>query len=69
VLGIPLETWLAGVLERRIDSGPGYRIYFGRDGDHLILLLGGSTKRRQQSAITEAQALWQEYKQRKQKAN
>jgi len=59
----------SGVLERRIDSGPGYRVYFGRDGDHLILLLGGSTKRRQQRAITEAQALWREYKQRKRKAN
>lgn len=55
----------AGVLERRIDRGPGYRIYFGRDGDTLILLLGGSTKRRQQRAIGDAQALWHEYKQRK----
>jgi putative addiction module killer protein len=59
----------SGVLELRIDSGPGYRVYFGRDGDHLILLLGGSTKRRQQRAIAEAQALWREYKQRKRKAN
>jgi putative addiction module killer protein len=56
-----------GVLERRIDSGPGYRIYFGRDGDTLILLLAGSTKRRQQQAVAAAQALWQEYKQRKRK--
>ena len=59
----------SGVLERRIDSGPGYRIYFGREGDKLILLLAGSTKRRQQRAIAEAQALWREYKQRKRKAN
>jgi putative addiction module killer protein len=59
----------SGVLERRIDSGPGYRIYFGRDGDNLILLLAGSTKRRQQRAIAEARALWREYKQRKRKAN
>ena len=59
----------SGVLERRIDSGPGYRIYFGREGDNLILLLAGSTKRRQQRAIAEAQALWREYKQRKRKAN
>ena len=59
----------SGVLERRIDSGPGYRIYFGREGDNLILLLAGSTKRRQQRAIKEAQALWSEYKQRKRKAN
>ncbi len=59
----------SGVLERRIDSGPGYRIYFGREGDNLILLLAGSTKRRQQRAIAEAQALWREYKQRKRKGN
>ena len=57
------------MLERRIDSGPGYRIYFGREGDNLIPLLAGSTKRRQQRAIAEAQALWREYKQRKRKAN
>ena len=56
-----------GVMERRIDSGPGYRIYFGRDGDALILLLAGSTKRRQQHSVTAAQALWREYKQRKRK--
>ena len=59
----------SGVLERRIDSGPGYRIYIGREGDNLILLLAGSTKRRQQRAIAEAQALWREYKQRKRKGN
>ena len=32
-----------GVLEYRIDSGPGYRLYFGRDGETLIALLGGGT--------------------------
>lgn len=58
-----------GVLERRIHSGPGYRIYFGRDGDRLILLLGGSTKRRQHSAIRQAQERWQDYKRRKRKGN
>lgn len=36
-----------GVLERRIRFGTGYRIYFGRDGDHLIILLGGGTKQGQ----------------------
>lgn len=40
-----------GVSERRIDAGPGYRNYFGRDGDKLIVLLVGGTKRRQQRDI------------------
>ena len=43
-----------GVLEYRIDSGPGYRVYFGRDGDTLIILLTGGTKRRQQRDIEAA---------------
>ena len=54
-----------GVQEFRIDWGPGYRLYFGRDGDTLIILLCGGTKRRQQDDIAEAQAHWAEYKQRK----
>ena len=55
----------AGVLEYRIDFGPGYRVYFGRDGDTLIILLGGGTKRRQQQDIEIAHDLWREYKRRK----
>jgi putative addiction module killer protein len=31
----------SGILEYRIDFGPGYRLYFGRDGEMLIILLGG----------------------------
>ena len=54
----------AGVLEYRIDFGPGYRIYFGRDGDTLILLLGGGTKVRQQRDIEAARHLWREYRRR-----
>lgn len=54
-----------GVLEYRIDSGPGYRIYFGRDDDALIILLGGGTKVRQQRDIETAVALWRGYGQRK----
>ena len=56
----------SGVLECRINVGPGYRVYFGRDGDTLIVLLGGGTKVRQQRDISDARDLWQEYKRRKQ---
>ncbi len=55
----------AGVLEFRIDVGPGYRLYFGRDGDTLIILLAGGTKRRQQADIMAAQERWLVYKQRR----
>ena len=55
----------AGVLECRIDFGPGYRVYLGKDGDTLVILLGGGTKKHQQQDIETARALWREYKQRK----
>ena len=45
----------AGVFERRIDVGPGYRIYLGKDGNRVVILLGGSTKQRQQQTIQTAQ--------------
>jgi putative addiction module killer protein len=54
-----------GVLECRIDFGPGYRIYFGKDGDFLVILHGGGTKKRQQKDIVTAKKLWKEYKRRK----
>ena len=54
-----------GVLEYRIDFGPGYRVYFGRDGDTLVILLTGGTKKRQQRDIDAAHAYWQDYKQGK----
>ncbi len=50
---------------RCLRFGPGYRVYFGKDGDTLIILLGGGTKKRQQKDIETAQDLWREYKQRK----
>jgi putative addiction module killer protein len=55
----------AGVLEYRIDFGPGYRIYFGRDGDRLVILLACGMKKRQQNDIEHAQANWHDYKRRK----
>ena len=54
-----------GVLEYRLDTGPGYRVYFGRDGDVLIILLTGGTKRRQQHDIASARKRWADYKRRK----
>jgi putative addiction module killer protein len=51
-----------GVLEYKIDFGPGYRVYFGRDGAVLIILLNGGTKRRQQRDIEAAAAFWKAYK-------
>jgi putative addiction module killer protein len=50
-----------GVFEFRFHFGAGPRIYFGFDGDALILLLCGGTKRRQSKDINYAEALWQEY--------
>ena len=57
-----------GVLEYRLDFGPGYRVYFGRDGDVLVILLAGGTKKRQQRDIEAAQARWAAYKRRKRSA-
>src|SRR5216684_3911290 len=54
-----------GAAELRIDRGPGYRIYFGWDGKVLVILLGGGTKRRQQSDIANALRHWRSYKARK----
>jgi putative addiction module killer protein len=54
----------AGVYELKIDFGPGYRVYFGKDGERIVILLGGSAKKRQSAAIAAAQAAWAEYKRR-----
>jgi len=54
-----------GVFEYRIDFGSGYRIYFGKDGDTVVILLGGSSKQRQQQAITIAAQAWIDCKRRK----
>jgi putative addiction module killer protein len=54
-----------GVLEYRVDFGAGYRVYFGKDGERVVILLAGGTKKRQQRDIETAQTRWQDYKQRK----
>jgi putative addiction module killer protein len=55
----------AGVSEIKIDFGPGYRVYFGRDGLDIVILLAGGTKKKQHTDIETAQARWQDYKRRK----
>ena len=54
-----------GVFELRLDFGPGYRVYFGRDGKAIIVLLGGGSKRRQSADIAAAIERWKRYKQTK----
>jgi putative addiction module killer protein len=48
----------SGVLERKIDFGPG-------EGSTLVILLGGSSKHRQEDAISVAAERWSDYKRRK----
>ena len=55
----------SGVFEFKIDFGPGYRVYFGKDGERLVILLGGGTKKKQQRDIESAIVNWQDYKRRK----
>ena len=55
----------AGVYEIKVDFGPGYRVYFGKDGERVVILLGGSAKKRQSAAIAAAQVAWAGYKRRR----
>ncbi len=56
-----------GVQEFRINWGPGYRLYLGRDGEKLVILLTGGTKQRQDKDIARAKEYWADYKQRRKK--
>lgn len=53
-----------GVSELKIDDGPGYRIYFGEDGDFVVLLMGDikGTKKTQTKNIKRAKTLWKDYR-------
>lgn len=51
-----------GVQELRFPFGPGYRVYFGRDGDTIVILLHGGDKGSQSRDIELAQRYWAEYK-------
>jgi putative addiction module killer protein len=57
--------WIGIIGEYRIDWGPGYRIYLAKDSEHRVVLLGGGTKRRQQTDVERAKSLCAEYKARK----
>lgn len=54
-----------GVSEYKLDFGPGYRIYFGQDGETLVVLLAGGTKQRQSRDVATAQRHWRDYRRRK----
>jgi putative addiction module killer protein len=54
-----------GVLELRIDYGPGYRVYLGRDGSAVVILLLGGDKRAQSKDIDTAKRYWADYQARK----
>jgi putative addiction module killer protein len=54
-----------GIWEYKIDFGPGYRIYFAKDGSELIILLGGGSKKHQSKDIELSKQRWQDYKHRR----
>ncbi|MEP7156235.1 MAG: type II toxin-antitoxin system RelE/ParE family toxin [Betaproteobacteria bacterium] len=57
--------WFSGIGEIRIDWGPGYRVYLAKDGESLVIIFGGGTKKTQQNDIEKAIALYSEFKRRK----
>jgi putative addiction module killer protein len=54
-----------GVTELRIHVGAGYRVYFGRQGQAVVILLCGGDKGSQSADITRAKDYWREWKQRR----
>ena len=50
-----------GMIELRFFFGPGYRVYFGKDGDNIVVLLLGGDKSSQRRDIQKAQTYWKEY--------
>lgn len=61
----------SGISERRIDFGPGYRVYFGsvKKGNitRMVILVGGGVKKRQKKDIETAQYRWKDCKSRRRK--
>ena len=54
-----------GVCELRVHIGAGHRIYFGRDGRTVVILLCGGDKRSQDADIKLAKRYWKDYETRK----
>lgn len=57
----------AGVWELKLDVGPGYRIYYGKDGKTIVILLHAGQKKGQSADIDAAQELWMDYLRRTRK--
>ncbi len=53
-----------GLSELRIHYGPGYRVYYGKPGKRIVLILGGGNKRSQQADISLAKSRWKDYRTR-----
>jgi putative addiction module killer protein len=56
----------SGVSELKLNWGPAYRVYFGQDGNTIVVLLCGGTKTRQSRDIATAKMRWADYKARRQ---
>lgn len=56
------ESLKGGLFEMKIDSGPGYRIYFAKVDNERVLLLLGGTKRRQNKDIEKSRHYWKAFR-------
>lgn len=54
-----------GLSELRIHYGPGYRVYYGKEGQQVYLLLCGGDKSSQKKDIKKAKTFWKDHKRRK----
>lgn len=59
----------AGVQELKVSIGAGYRVYFGRDGEAVVILLCGGDKGSQKQDIEMSKAYWADYRRRKNAEN